>query len=206
MYTYKHLVVINGVLLGLISVIAGNVPIAVAQISGMTAVGSPVGYLLNVLVIAWLYKEDVRKSFILSFLTIFVAFFVFYLLDALLRHLFGVSTLVQFPATAPRRMFLETSVMFVQWSGVADVFCALASAAVRVMYRAKSKLLTYGILVAVYFFLLYVTYLYRVRTTMTWCVIFEICLTAGVIFELAFPFALTSIMFGFGLKTLWRRV
>jgi len=71
--------VMLGLFLGLIPIIGHLVPVTVAQFSGMASVASPTGFLICILVIIWLCKENWKKSFLASFLTMATAFLAFYL-------------------------------------------------------------------------------------------------------------------------------
>ena len=63
----RYLPIIIGLLLATTSIIMGQIPLTIAQFSGISVIGDHVGYIWGVLIVAWLHHESWRKSFAASF-------------------------------------------------------------------------------------------------------------------------------------------
>ena len=72
-----HLPIAIGLILATASIIMGQIPLVIAQFTGISVIGDHIGYLWAALIVAWLYHESWRKSFAASFITIFIAYVVY---------------------------------------------------------------------------------------------------------------------------------
>jgi fumarate reductase subunit D len=74
-----------GVFLGIISVLIGQIPKAVAVWTGMTVLGNHVGYILGALLSAYFYAHKWWKSFLAGASAVIIATLVYYLLIFLIQ-------------------------------------------------------------------------------------------------------------------------
>ena len=197
----KFLPILIGLFLAAVSILIGQIPLAAAQFSGMTVIGSHMGYLWAVLIMAWLHHEKWHKSFTAGFLTMTVT------------NIFYYSTLLAFwafdigraPSAIPPLHLLRS---FVFWTVISAIVCALAATAVWMAIHAKSKLLNYGIFFVAYLGLIGVTFwsnrffnigwhgigtVSPINYVQTWRFI-------GHLFEIGFALVVTTILLGIGLR------
>lgn len=198
----KYLPIILGICLGIVSIIMGQVPRAVAQFSGMTAIGNHMGYLWLALIVAWLCSQSWRKSFAMSFLAILAANLIYYPVLTIF-HLFDI-------ALAPPPWHLWRS--FVYWTAIAAIISVLAATAVWLALKAKFKLLNYGIfLVSFLGMVLVMIYenrmfiisrggitLFQHNYAQAWQV-------AGHYYQLGFSLVVTVIILGVGLNAVVKK-
>ena len=196
----KYFPIILGVFLGAVSIIMGQVHIAIAQFSGMTVIGHNEGYLLGALIVVWLYWDGWRKSFLVSFCYLFAANITYY--ACILVFYFTGLGRSPFPPSP-----LDTLFSFTLWTIIMAIVCALAATAVWLARFAKSRLLNYGIFAVSYLGLLGVIYSNRVNFLMMWhestmardghVVAWRL---VGYVFEIVFAVVLTTVVLGVGLR------
>ena len=214
MYKYKFVPVIVGLFLGIIPIVNYHTPSTVGQFSTMASIASPIGYVLSIFVIAWIYKENWKRSFFASFLTMTTAFLTFYLtvhpLNTLIFQIRPRRILligIQFPPEA--FTICWSLVYFVLWTATFVVVCAIAATVVRTILVSKSKMLKLGVLITSYAGLLGLLYYHVGRYVIGWYWatsrgdrLFTPLIFAGHLFEVTVPLVLMTIFFGIGLKSI----
>jgi MFS family permease len=137
----KFLPLIIGVTLAVASIAMGQINRAVAAYSGMTVIGSTMGYLWAALIMTWIYKDSWRKGFFMGFLTLFISYLIYYPSLILLYH-FDIIPIALSPMHYLRSFVLYTVIaVFVSFFATSAVWLALT---------CKYKFMTYGIFVAAY--------------------------------------------------------
>ena len=199
--TLKFLPIIIGVFLGACSIIMGQIPTVFAWFTGMTVVGTHMGYLWGSLIAAWVFNKKWKSGFLASYLALTIANLVYYGTIVV----FYVSGLGRspFPPTP-----LQSLLSFVLWSILSAIVCALAATAVWLAWHAKSKLFNRGIFVAAYIGLLGVIFFWHVLPTINWFTVsregdfFVAYRLSGRLFEIGFAFVVTTALLVAGLKTI----
>jgi len=197
----KYLPIILGIFLGAVSIVMGQIPLHIAQFSGMWAIGNHTGYLLGALIIAWMYYEKWHKSFLMSFVTMTFANLTYYI------------TIVVFYITGwGRSPFppspLDSLISFAIWSTIAVVVCLLAATAVWMARRAMQKWLNFGIFIVAYLGMLGVIGNFEVMSVINWYNMstaehiqtFNTLAFTSRIFNAGFAFILATTIFSIGLR------
>jgi len=174
----------------------------VAQFTGMTVIGNAVGYLWAALIVAWIYHENYRKSFVMSFLVLLSANLIYYPILAIF-HLFNITF-------APPPLHLLRS--FVYWTIISAIICLLASIAVWMARYVKLKLLNYGIFLIAYIgmigVMLWENRMFAInwgRITMIVSIQAQTFQAIGYLYELVFGLVVTTIILSVGLKTVVKK-
>ena len=201
MFNVKRLApVVTGIFLGAVSIIIGQVPTAVAQFSGMTVIGNQTGYLLAVLILAWVYFKRWRDSFWAGVIAMTFANLTYYL-SILAFYIFKIGR-SPFPPTP-----LQTLFSFTLWTVISTVVCVLAATAVLLAYQNKHKIIKYGIFAVSYIGLLGVIYFIQVRFLINWYNqtinnngFVQTWRLAGFLFEIGFAFVMSTLVICIGFK------
>lgn len=164
---------IIGIFLGLISVLMGQIPKAVAIWSGMMVLGNHVGYLLAALIIAYVYSQKWFISFITSSLTIIIASTIYYLLIFIIQELSPAIVYHEF----------EFDGLF-KWSVIGIIIGGLSATTIHFVVFAKTKLIRYGTLIAIYL-------------AMLWFVVYNFVLVLNLYKNNNLNESFTSIIFEF---------
>ena len=199
-YRWLYTCKILGVFLGATSIMIGQMPIIIAQFSGMTVIGTHVGYLLGALTAAWIGWHSWRKSLAASLLTMAMANITYY--GCILVFYFTGWGRSPFPPP-PFQVLLS----LIQWTIISAIVCVLAATAVWMARRAQSKWLNYGIFAVSYVGILGVIYYYSIAPTISW---FSALQTAGAfnglhlagrLLEIGLALVITTVVLGIGLIT-----
>ncbi len=193
----KYLPIIMGLLLGVISIIVGQIPNGIRQFTGLTIIGNHIGYILGALIVAWVYAKNWVKSFLLSSFMLTIANFTYY------AFIFAFNLLI-----VQTESHMSNLIGLISWLAISVAVSAMAATAIWLVRHLKSKLLCYGIFAMVYLGLLGVIYLYKVRFIINWYGasrvgdFFEAWRFAGYIFEIVFAVAITTVVVAVGLRQL----
>jgi len=193
-----------GIFLGANSIVMGQIHTGVAQFSGMTIIGTHIGYLLGVLIIAWLNWQSWLKSFITGFVTMTFANLTYYL-TIIVFYLTGWGR-SPFPPSPPHSLR-----GFILWSIISAVTCVLGATAVWLARHAKHKWLNYGIFAVAYAGMLGVMVNFHLRPAIGWYRMsrggdfFQTWRFVGRLYEVGFAFVLTTVILGIGLRILLRK-
>ena len=200
-----YLPIIFGLILATASIIMGQIPLAIAQFSGISVIGDHIGYLWAALIVAWLYHESWRKSFAASFITVFIANVVYYIV-LIAFYLFDIT-----PFALPPLHYLRS---FAFWMIVACVVCILAATAVWMARHANSRLLRYGIFFVAYLGIIVAMFWSNRFFIISWQGIravspiynVQTLRLMGHFFEIGFALIMTTLILGFGYRTAFKEM
>ena len=195
------------VILGIISAIAWQVPIWVAQFSGVIFIASPAGYILFLAIVAWLNQKTWFKSFISSILAMVITLAVYISSTLLLYGAFIGNERTLLPAsggfpTIPLSFdLLSLFVSFLQWSFLSAFICLLLATLVRVIANTNINLLKISIFTFLWVALLTIAYFWRIERAFAQIFMSSGLTLAGYVFEIIFTLVITTIIIAIGLKT-----
>lgn len=191
-----YILIATAMFLGLTPILVVYIPTVVAQFLGLAAVGSFSMYLLAIFYLSYPH---------LSILT-----------SILIR--LGVSTevlraismsIIRFPHVPSPPVLLGSLFLFLLWTSISAIACAIAATVVRMIRRTNSKLYGCIIILLLYLGFLLLIYFERMRRILRWFVHSEdIYLTIlqriGSVFEVMMLIMLTTITFSIGVVALFR--
>ena len=129
------------------------------QFTGLTAIASVSWHLLIILIAARLHRETWRKSFVAAFAVSAVALTVFYFCIAVITHFRGEQLLsTYFPVLPLRADLASFFFMLLSYMLVALPVCTLFAILMRIVCRAKSKLIIVAVVGFLYVAIIWTVY------------------------------------------------
>jgi len=206
------MVLLLGLLLAVSSVLVVLLPVTVSRVTGLTALGGPIGYLFVTSVIAVQFQVKWYKIFISTFTALSTAIIAFYLFQYTLFRMRppGVRILLTshqgFPPL-PITFNVATTVFIIfQWLAISFILCLFISTILWANNQLKQRLLKLLIQIVIYVSFIVAIYFESVRHQLG-CFIFEmewnlqlIRQYIGLAFEIIYQIGMIILF-----HILWRR-